>query len=78
MFNKFPISFSFDGRQYNGEIRPLSTDVQNRVPTNFQVFLNNVYYGLVKRRGWEWETDSPKCAIMVDTIASHIDDWYQD
>jgi hypothetical protein len=32
---------------------------------------------LVKRRGTDWETDSPKCAIMVDTIGNHIYDWYE-
>ena len=77
MFNKFPISFSYDGKQYRGEIRPLQTGVQNRIPTTFQVILNNMYYGLVKRRGADWETDSPKCAILVDTIGNHIYDWYE-
>ena len=77
MFNKFPISFSYDGKQYRGEIRPLQAGIQNRMPTSFQVILNNVYYGLVKRRGADWETDSPKCAIMVDTIGNHIYDWYE-
>ena len=77
MFNKFPISFYFDGKQYDGQIQPLSIGVQNRIPTNFQVFLNHVYYGLVKRKGDDWETDSPKCAIMVKTIANHIYDRYE-
>jgi hypothetical protein len=77
MFNKFPISFSFDGKQYRGEIRPLGKTLQNRVPTIFQVFLNHVYYGLVKRSGVDWETDSPKCACMVETIGNHIYDWYE-
>jgi hypothetical protein len=25
----------------------------------------------------DWETDSPKCAIMVDVIGNHIYDWYE-
>jgi hypothetical protein len=77
MFNKFPINFSFDGKQYRGEIKPLQVGLQNRMPTSFQVVLNNVYYGLVKRRGADWETDSPKCAFMVDTIGNQIYDWYE-
>jgi len=77
MFNKFPIHFSYDGVSYRGEIKPLQTGVQNRIPTSFQVVLNNVYYGQVKRRGVDWETDSPKCAIMVDTIGNEIYDWYE-
>jgi len=77
MFNKFPISFSYDGKQYRGEIKPLQAGLQNRMPTSFQVILNNVYYGLVKRKGADWVTDSPKCAIMVETIGNHIYDWYE-
>ncbi|HTR31345.1 MAG TPA: hypothetical protein VMH27_18865 [Puia sp.] len=77
MFNKFPIAFRYDGKQYNGKIQPLQTGLQQGLPTIFQVFLNNVYCGLVRRRGVEWETDSPKCAIMVDVIGNHIYDWYE-
>ena len=77
MFNKFPINFKYDGREYHGQIQPLQTGLQHRIPTAFQVFLNNVYYGLVKRRGTDWETDSPKCAIMVDIIANQIYDRYE-
>ena len=77
MFNKFPIHFYFDGKRYSGLIQPLQTGVQNRIPTSFQVFLNNVYYGLVRRRGTDWETDSPKCAIMVEIIGNHIYDQYE-
>jgi len=77
MFNKFPIQFNYDGKHYSGNIQPLQTGLQHRIPTAFQVFLNNVYYGLVKRRGTDWETDSPKCAIMVDIIGNHIYDRYE-
>jgi hypothetical protein len=77
MFNKFPITFNYDGIRYCGQIKPLATGLQQGLPTAFQVFLNNVYCGLVKRRGVEWETDSPKCAIMVDVIGNHIYDWYE-
>lgn len=77
MFNKFPISFDFDGIQYHGEIKPLQTGIQHRRPTAFQVFINNVYCGLMKRRGEGWETDSPKCAILVRPISHQIEDWYE-
>jgi hypothetical protein len=77
MFNKFPIHFSFDGKQYRGEIQPLQAGVQRRMPTAFQVFINNVYCGLIKRRGEGWETDSPKCAILVNPIGNQIEDWYE-
>jgi len=77
MFDKFPIHFSYDGVHYQGEVKPLQAGVQNRMPTTFQVVLNNVYCGLVKRRGSDWETDSPKCAVMVDTIGNEIYDWYE-
>ena len=77
MFNKFPIHFSFDGKQYRGEIKPLQTGAQHRRPTAFQVFLNNVYCGLIKRRGEGWETDSPKCAILVNPIGNQIESWYE-
>jgi hypothetical protein len=77
MFNKFPIHFSFDGKQYRGEIKPLQTGVQHRMPTAFQVFLDHVYCGLIKRRGEDWETDSPKCAILVNPIGHQIEDWYE-
>ena len=77
MFNQFPIRFTYDGRQYLGQIRPLQTGLQHGKPTSFQVFFNNVYFGLVKRKGHNWETDSPKCAIMVDIIGNHIYDWYE-
>jgi len=77
MFNKFPISFTYDGRQYNGEIQPLQAGLQNRMPTSFQVFFNHIYFGMVKRRGTDWETDSPKCAVMVNTIGNHIYDRYE-
>lgn len=77
MFNKFPIRFNYDGKQYRGEIWPLQTGIQHRIPTAFQVILNNAYCGLIKRRGEEWETDSPKCAILVDIIGNQIYDWYE-
>jgi len=77
MFNKFSIDFFYDGRHYQGQVQPLQAGVQNRIPTSFQVFFNNMYYGLVKRRGTSWETDSPKCAIMVDKIGNHIYSWYE-
>jgi hypothetical protein len=77
MFNKFPIAFRYDGKQYNGQIKPLETGLQQGLPTSFQVFLNNVYFGLIRRKGVEWETDSPKCAIMVDEIGNRIYDWYE-
>jgi hypothetical protein len=77
MFNKFPINFSFDGRSYHGLVKPLTTGVQNRKPTSFQVFLNNSYCGVIQRKNDRWETDSPKCAIMVDTLAARIYDWYE-
>jgi len=77
MFNKFPIQFNYDGKHYSGSIQPLQTGLQHRIPTSFQVFLNNVYYGLVRRRGTDWETDSPKCAIMVEIIGNHIYDRYE-
>ena len=76
MFNQFPINFRYDGKQYNGQIRPLHTGLQHGLPISFQVFLNRVYCGLIRRRGTEWETDSPKCAVMVDVIANHIYDRY--
>ncbi len=77
MFNRFPINFDYDGKHYNGEIKPLAGGLQNRIPTTFQVFLNNAYCGLMKRRGEDWETDSPKCAIMVNVIGNRIYDWYE-
>ena len=77
MFNKFPIHFTYDGINYRGEIKPLQTGLQHRIPTTFQVVLNNVYCGNVRRRGADWETDSPKCAIMVDIIGNHIYDYYE-
>ena len=77
MFNKFPISFQYDGIQYHGQIKPLQSALQHGLPTAFQVFLNNVYCGLVRRSGTDWETDSPKCAIMVDIIGNHIYDRYE-
>jgi len=77
MFNQFPINFRYDGKQYDGQIRPLQTELQRRLPTSFQVFLNHVYCGLIRRKGFEWETDSPKCAVMVDVIGNHIDNWYE-
>lgn len=77
MFNRFPINFNYDGIDYRGEIKPLQSNLQHRIPTIFQVFFNNVYCGLVKRRGEDWETDSPKCAIMVNVIGNHIYDWYE-
>lgn len=76
MFNKFPINFNYDGKQYSGSIQPLQTGLQHRIPTSFQVVLNNAFYGLVKRKGPDWETDSPKCAFMVKIIGSYIYDWY--
>ena len=76
MFNKFPISFHYDGKEYDGQIKPLETGALRGRPTAFQIFLNNVYYGLVKQKGMDWETDSPKCAIMVDIIGNQIYDWY--
>jgi hypothetical protein len=76
MQSNFPIRFQFDGRNYLGQIKPLKSDSGNNNPTNFQVFLNNVYFGEIKRKGFKWETDSPKCAIMVDTIGSHIDGYF--
>jgi hypothetical protein len=76
MFNQFPINFRYDGKQYNGQIRPLHTGLQQGLPVSFQVFLNHVYCGLIQRRGTEWETDSPKCAVMVDVIGNHIYDRY--
>ena len=77
MFNKFPINFSFDGRSYKGLVKPLVTGGQNRKPTAFQIFVNNSYYGVIQQKGMRWETDSPKCAVMVDTIVDRIYDWYQ-
>jgi hypothetical protein len=77
MFNKFPISFSYDGMQYEGEIKPLQAGIQHRMPTTFHVFMNNVYWGLVKRKGNDWETDSPKCAYMIDAIGNYIFDRYE-
>ena len=77
MFNKFPINFSFEGRSYQGLVKPLATGIQNRIPTSFQVFVNNTYYGLMKRKEDRWETDSPKCAIIMDTLGNEIYDWYQ-
>ena len=77
MFNKFPIHFNFDGKQYNGEIQPLLSGAQQRKPTAFQVFLDHVYCGLIKKRGEEWETDSPKCAILVNPLRRQIEDWYE-
>ena len=76
MFNQFPINFRYDGKQYNGQIRPLHTGLQQGLPISFQVFLNHVYCGLIRRRGTEWETDSPKCAVMVEVIGNHIYDRY--
>ena len=77
MFNPFPIAFRYDGKQYNGQIKPLQTRRQQGLPTSFQVFLNHVYCGLLRRKGVEWETDSPKCAVMVEVIGNHIYDWYE-
>lgn len=76
MFNRFTIHFDFEGKQYRGEIQPLQTGAQNRKPTAFQVFLNHVYCGLIRRRGEGWETDSPKCAVLVRPIGYQIEDWY--
>ncbi|HVU59024.1 MAG TPA: hypothetical protein VHD83_28375 [Puia sp.] len=76
MFNRFPIHFSFEGKQYRGEIQPLQAGAQNRKPTAFQVFLDHVYCGSIRRRDDRWETDSPKCAILVRPISYQIEDWY--
>lgn len=78
MFNKFPINFNYDGKQYRGEVRPLSTGMEKRIPTRFQVFLNNIYYGSVQRSGAHWETDSLKCGVLMDKIGHHIYDWYDE
>jgi hypothetical protein len=77
MFSKFPIAFSYDGKQYSGQIKPLETGLQHGLPTSFQVFLNHVYCGLIKRKGVDWETDSPKCAFMVEAIGNQIYDRYE-
>jgi hypothetical protein len=77
MFNNFSIAFSYDGKRYDGQIKPLSTGLQRGLPTSFQVILNHVYCGLIRRRGVDWETDSPKCAVMVEVIGNHISDWYE-
>jgi hypothetical protein len=77
MFNRFPIAFRYDGKQYNGQIKPQATGLQQGLPISFQVYLNNVYFGLIRRKGVEWETDSPKCAIMVEVIGNRIYDWYE-
>ena len=77
MFNRFPINFDYDGKHYRGEIKPLQSGLQHRIPTTFQVYLNNVYCSLMKRRGEDWETDSPKCAIMVNVIGNRIYEWYE-
>lgn len=77
MFNKFPIQFTYDGIAYRGEIKPLQTGLQHRIPTSFQVVLNNMYYGQVKRRGVDWEADSPKCAVLVQVIGDRIFDRYE-
>jgi hypothetical protein len=76
MNNKFAIHFQFEGKTYLGRIQPLKSGGGGRMPTNFQVFLNNMYCGEVHRSGIKWESDSPICAIMVDTIGNQIIDWY--
>lgn len=78
MFNKFPIRFQSDGKQYEVEVKPLSAGIEKRLPTRFQVFMNNIYYGQVVRLGDRWETNSPKCGIIVDQIGSHISNWYDE
>jgi hypothetical protein len=77
MFNQFPIDFYYDGKYYKGQIKPLLAGAEKRKPTLFQVFLNQVYYGLVRQTHSGWETDSPKCAVMMNTIGNHIYDWYE-
>jgi hypothetical protein len=32
---------------------------------------------LIRRMGDRWETDSPKCAILVRPISYQIEDWYE-
>jgi hypothetical protein len=76
MFNRFSISFDFEGRQYNGEVKPLLAGVKNRKPTIFQVFMNRLYYGQVNMTETGWETNSPKCAFMLNKIGNQIMNWY--
>ena len=77
MFNKFPIDFYFDGRYYQAQIKPLIPVSKDRIPNAFQVFLNHLYYGELRRRGSRWESDSPKCAMMAENIGNSIREWYE-
>jgi|GEM_PF-598904 hypothetical protein len=77
MITKFPIDFYFDGKHYRGEIKPLATEKKlSRFPTIFQIYLNHTYRGEIKRRGFNWETNSPACAMMMDVLGNCINDWY--
>ncbi len=78
MYNKFPIKFNDDGKQYIAEIKPLSTRMEKNLPTRFEVSMNNIYYGLVQRSGESWETNSPKCGFILEKIGHHISNWYDE
>jgi hypothetical protein len=77
MSTKFPINFYDDGKQYLVEIKPLSRRME-KLPTRFEVFMNNMYYGLVQRSGDNWETNSPKCEIVLGKIGHQISNWYDE
>ena len=76
MPNRFPIDFYFDGKYYQAQVKPLIPETKEKFPTTFQVYLNHIYYGDLRRKGLEWESDSPKCAIFAENIGNSISEWY--
>jgi hypothetical protein len=76
MFTPFKFTIDLNGKSYPALIKPQSGFLGREIPSSFQFFVNNIYWGTITHTGRSWVSDSAKSSLVADKIGEHITEYY--
>jgi hypothetical protein len=73
-----PISFEYEGKQYEGDAIPISQTCVDGICAELDITLNDRHIGIIKRLKRSWKIDNAEEQKFVDAIGNEIEKWYGD
>lgn len=72
----FPINFTYHGVRYEGCISP-GEILPGNGPGSYEVVLNNVYFGNMKKNDRHWEVNERRPPELAELVGFCIDNYFQ-
>lgn len=70
----FELEFDYKGDSIKAEAMPISQTCQNGICAEFDVFIDNRHFGIIKRRKSGWKMDNAKDEKLVNAIGKAIEE----